>query len=67
MRLARANRVRPAVGVAAAMEAAAVALAAVGAVVVVASEEATRNSLVPTGFVATAKFARLGGRSRTYS
>ena len=27
----------------------------------VASEEATRNSLVPTGFVTTAKFARRGG------
>ena len=27
----------------------------------VASEEATRNSLVPTGFITTAKFARRGG------
>jgi hypothetical protein len=67
MRLARANRDRPAVVVAAAMEAAAVDTAVVAKVVVVASEEATRNSLVPTGFVATAKFARRGRRSRTYS
>jgi hypothetical protein len=44
MRLARANRDRPAVVVAAAMEAAAVDMAAVVAKVVVASEEATRNS-----------------------
>jgi hypothetical protein len=66
MRLARANRDRPAVVVAAAMEAAAVDTAVV-AKVVVASEEATRNSLVPTGFVATAKFARRGRRRRTHS
>ena len=59
MRLARGNRDRPAVVVAAAMVAAAVDTAVV-AKVVVASEEATRNSLVPIAFVTTAKFARRG-------
>jgi hypothetical protein len=58
MRLARGNRDRPAV-VAAATVAAAVDTAVV-AKVVVASEEATRNSLFPVAFLTTAKFARRG-------
>ena len=59
MRLARENRDRPAV-VAAAMVAAAVDTAVV-AKVVVASEEATRNSLVPIAFVTTASSPAVAG------
>ena len=44
------------------MVAAAVDTAVVAKVVAVASEEATRNSLIPIAFVTTAKFARRGMR-----